>query len=129
MVSFAEFRIAAPFLCDQWQARTEIVTKVYGQDQTDAEDDLCQFSLLIPRSGRLSFMTISLGLDLEDEAGKRFLVSPPVIMPSQLRQADGEPLDLDVRSMTATGGCHGGVERVRGARRPPPAVWTYAPPA
>jgi hypothetical protein len=104
LLSFAELRIAAPFLYDQWQARTEIVTKVYGQEQTDAEEDLCQFSLLIPRSGLLSFMTISLGLNLEDEAGKRFLVSPPVIMPSQLMRADGEALHLDVRSTTASGG-------------------------
>jgi hypothetical protein len=107
LVSFAEFRIAAPFLYDQWQARTEIVTKVYGQEQADAEDDLCQFSLLIPRSGLLSFMTISLGLNLEEDAGKRFLVSPPVIMPSQLMRADGEPFHLDVRSTAADPACVG----------------------
>jgi hypothetical protein len=39
VVSFAEFRIATPFLYDQWQARIEAVTKLYGQEQPDSADD------------------------------------------------------------------------------------------
>lgn len=101
----AEFRIAEPFLYDQWRARIEIVTKAYGQEQPDAEDDLCQFALMIPRRGLMSFMTMSVGLDLKNEAGRRFLVSEPVIMPSYLLGAAGEPLYLDVRPTAADPAC------------------------
>ncbi len=106
-VSFGEFRIATPFLYDQWQARIEIMTKVYGKDQADTVDDLCQFSLLIPRSGILSHVTgpISVGLDLKHESGSRFLTSQPVITPSQLMRAAGEPLHLDLRPTAADQGC------------------------
>jgi hypothetical protein len=106
-VSFAEFRIAAPFFYDQWQARIEAVTRVYGQEQPDAVDDLCQFSLLIPRSGWLSFLARSFGVSLErmDERGKRILQSEPVILPAQLMQAGGEPLHLDVQPTAADQGC------------------------
>ncbi len=107
LVSFAEFRIAAPFLYDQWQARIEAVTKVYGREQPDAADDLCQFSVLIPRTGWLSFLTgpISVGLERMDERGRRILQSAPVIMPAQLMQAAGEPLHLDVQPTAADLAC------------------------
>jgi hypothetical protein len=106
-VAFAEFRVAAPFLYDQWQARIEAVTKVYGQEQPDAVDDLCQFSVQIPRSGWLSFVTgpVSVGLERMDERGKRILQSAPVIMPAQLMQAAGEPLHLDVQPTPADQAC------------------------
>jgi hypothetical protein len=106
-VSFAEFRIAAPFFYDQWQARIEAVTKVYGQEQPDAVDDLCQFSLLIPRSGWLSFLAGPFGVSLErmDERGKRILQSAPVILPAQLMQAGGEPLHLEVQPTAADQAC------------------------
>ncbi len=106
-VSFAEFRIAAPFLYDQWQARIEAVTKVYGQEQPDSADDLCQFSLLIPRTEWLSFLIgpASVGLDRIDQGGKKFLRSHPVILPSQLMRAAGESLRLDVEPTAADEGC------------------------
>jgi hypothetical protein len=106
-VSFAEFRITAPFFYDQWQARVEAVTKVYGQEQPDAVDDLCQFSLLIPRSGWLSFLAgpFSISLERMDERGKRILQSAPVILPTQLMQAGGEPLHLDVQPTPADQAC------------------------
>jgi hypothetical protein len=113
-VSFAEFRIAAPFFYDQWQARIEAVTKVYGQEQPDAVDDLCQFSLLIPRSGWLSFLAGPFGVSLErmDERGKRILQSAPVILPAQLMQAGGEPLHLDVQPTAADQACIGQSKRL-----------------
>ncbi len=107
LVAFAEFRIAVPFFYDQWQARIEAVTKVYGQEQPDAVDDLCQFSLLIPRSGWLSFLAGPFGVNLErmDEGGKRILQSAPVILPAQLMQAGGEPMHLDVQPTAADQAC------------------------
>lgn len=106
-VSFAEFRIAAPFLYDQWQARIEAVTKVYGQELPDSADDLCRFSLLIPRTGLLSFLTgpISVGLNGTDQGGKRILLSQPVILPSQLMRAAGGSLWLDVEPTDADPAC------------------------
>jgi hypothetical protein len=106
-VSFAEFKIATPFLYDQWQARIEAVTKVYGQEQADTVDDLCQFAVLIPRSGWLSFLTgpFSVGLERIDEGGRRILQSQPVIMPAQLMRAAGEPLHLDVQPSDADPAC------------------------
>jgi hypothetical protein len=106
-VSFAEFRIAAPFFYDQWQARIEAVTKVYGQEQPDAVDDLCQFSLLIPRSRWLSLVVGAFSVSLErmDERGKRILQSTSVITPAQLMQAAGEPLHLDVQPTAADQAC------------------------
>jgi hypothetical protein len=106
-VSFAEFRIAAPFLYDQWQARIEAVTKIYGQEQPDSADDLCRFSLLIPRPGLLSFLTgpTSIGLDRIDQGGKTILRSQPVILSSQLMRASGRSLRLDVEPTAADAGC------------------------
>lgn len=106
-VSFAEFRIATPFLYDQWQARIEAVTKVYGREQPDSADDLCQFAVLIPRTGWLSFLTgpIGVGLERMDEGGKRILQSAPAIMPAQLIGAAGEPLHLDVQPTAADQSC------------------------
>jgi hypothetical protein len=113
-VAYVEFRIAAPLLYDQWQARIEAMTKVYGQEQPDAVDDLCQFSLLIPRTGWLSFLTgpISVGLDRMNEGGRRILQSAPVIMPAQLMQAAGEPLRLDVQPTPADEACIGQTKRL-----------------
>jgi hypothetical protein len=106
-VAFAEFKIAAPFLYDQWQARIEAVTKVYGQEQSDSADDLCQFSLQIPRTGWLSILTgpISVGLERMNESGKRIFQSQPVIMPAQLMRAAGEPLHLDIQTTPADPAC------------------------
>jgi hypothetical protein len=106
-VAFAEFRIAAPYLYDQWQARIEVVTKVYGQELADSVDDLCQFHLQIPRTGWLSFLTGPINVDLErmDEGGKRILQSQPVIMPAQLMRAAGEPLHLDIQASAADPAC------------------------
>jgi hypothetical protein len=114
VVSYAEFRIAAPFLYDQWQARIEAVTKVYGQEQPDAVDDLCQFSLSIPRIGWLSFLSggISIGLERMDERGRRILQSAPVITPAQLMQAAGEPLHLSVQPAPADPACIGQTKRL-----------------
>jgi hypothetical protein len=96
-----------PFFYDQWQARIEAVTKVYGQEQPDAADDLCQFSLLIPRSGWLSVLAGPFGVNLErmDERGKRILQSTQAIMAAQLMQAGGEPLHLDVQPTAADPAC------------------------
>jgi len=83
------------------------VTKVYGQEQPDSADDLCQFSLLIPRTGLLSFLigSASVGLDRVDQGGKKFLRSQPVILPSQLMGAAGESLWLRVEPTSADEGC------------------------
>ncbi len=106
-VSFAEFRIAAPFLYDQWQARIEAVTKVYGQELPDSADDLCRFSLLIPRTGLLSFLTgpISVDLNRTDQGGKKILLSQPVILPPQLMGAAGDSLWLNVEPTDADPTC------------------------
>jgi hypothetical protein len=106
-VSFAEFRIAAPFLYDQWQARIEVVTKVYGQELPDSADDLCRFSLSIPRMGLLSFLTgpISVGLNRMDQGGKKILLSQPVILPSHLMGAAGGSLLLEVDPADADPAC------------------------
>jgi hypothetical protein len=97
-VSFAEFKIAAPFLYDQWQARIEVVTKVYGQELPDSADDLCRFSLSLPRTGLLSLLKgpISVGLNRTDQGGKKVRLSQPVISSSQLMGAAGGSLLLEV---------------------------------
>jgi hypothetical protein len=109
-VMFAEFKIAAPYLYDQWQARIEVVTKVYGQEQPDSADDLCQFAIQIPRTGWLSWLSlltgpISIPLERVNENGKRILQSEPVIMPAQLMRGAGEPLHLDIQASAADPAC------------------------
>jgi hypothetical protein len=106
-VSFAEFRIAAPFLYDQWQARIEAVTKVYGQEQPDSADDLCRFSLSIPRTGLLSLLKgpISVGLNRTDQGGRKILLSLQVIPSSQLMGAAGGSLLLEVDPTDADPAC------------------------
>jgi hypothetical protein len=106
-VSYADFRIAAPFLYDQWQARIEAVTKIYGQEQPDAADDRCQFAILVPRTGWSSFLTgaVSIGLEPTEQDGRRILQSKPVITPSQLVRASGETLHLNVQPSEADPAC------------------------
>jgi hypothetical protein len=106
-ISSAEYRIAAPFLYDQWQAGIEVVTRVYGREQPYAFSDTCRFSLLIPRTGWISFLTgpVTVGLERTDQGGKSVLVSPPNIMPAQLTRAQGEPLLLDVQAANSGQAC------------------------
>jgi hypothetical protein len=106
-ISFAEYRIAAPFLYDQWQAGIEAVTRVYGREQPYAFSDTCRFSLLIPRTGWISFLTgpVTVGLERADQGGKNVLLSPPNIMPAQLMRTQGEPLLLDVQPANSGQGC------------------------
>jgi hypothetical protein len=114
----ADFRIAAPYLYDQWQARIEAVTKIYGREQPDTADDLCRFAILVPRTGLLSFWAgpVSIGLDRTEQDGKRILQSKPVILPAQLMLAAGKPLHLDVQRSDADSAC------ISQTRRLPPVT-------
>jgi hypothetical protein len=114
VVSYADFKIAAPYLYDQWQARIEAVIKVYGQEQPDAADDFCQFAILVPRTGWLSYVTgpVSVGLERAEEGGRRILQSQPVITAAQLMRAAGEPLHLDVQPSDADPACIGQIKRL-----------------
>jgi hypothetical protein len=113
-VAYADFKIAAPFLYDQWQARIEAVTKIYGQEQPDVADDLCQFAILVPRTGWLSFITgsVSVGLERTEQDGRRILQSQPVITATQLMRAAGEPLHLDVQPSDADPACISQIKRL-----------------
>jgi hypothetical protein len=106
-ISFAEFKIAAPFLYDQWQASIEVVNKVYGRELPDSTNDACRFFLLIPRTGVIAFLTgpISIGLDRVDQTGRTLLLSRPEIVPSQLMHALNEPLRLEVQAANGDQAC------------------------
>jgi hypothetical protein len=106
-VSFAEYRIAAPFLYDQWQAGIEVVTRVYGREQPYAAGDGCLFSLLVPRNGWISYLTgpMSIGLQRTEQAGRSILVSQTAATSAQLMGAGGEPLQLDVQPATSSQAC------------------------
>jgi hypothetical protein len=106
-ISFAEYRIAAPFLYDQWQAGIEAVMRVYGREQPYAFSDTCRFSLLVPRTGWISFLTgpITIGLERTDQGGRNVLQSQPAITSAQLMRTQGEPLLLDVQPANSGQGC------------------------
>jgi hypothetical protein len=106
-ISFAEFKIAAPFLYDQWQASIEVVNKVYGRELPDTTNDACRFFLLIPRTGVIAFLTgpISIGLDRVDQTGRTLLLSRPEIVPSQLMRALNEPLRLEIQTANGDQAC------------------------
>jgi hypothetical protein len=106
-ISFAEYRIATPFLYDQWQAGIEVVTRLYGREQPYPASDACKFSLLVPRTGWISYLTgpTSIGLERTDQAGKNILVSPTAITSAQLMRAISEPLQLDVQPATSGQAC------------------------
>jgi hypothetical protein len=106
-ISFAEYRIATPFLYDQWQAGIEVATRVYGREQPYAAADGCRFSLLVPRTGWLSYLTgpISIGLQRTEQAGRSILVSQTAVTSAQLMGAAGEPLQLDVQPATSGQAC------------------------